>query len=74
MLGALIPFSINTMSIFSFSLNIDECIFIFRNILHFLMTSFVLIAYSFVELYALYEILIQGKKKFVNMVLQIINQ
>ena len=43
-------------------LNVDECIFILRNIFHFLMTPFVLIAYSFVEFYALHEVLIRGKK------------
>ncbi len=43
-------------------LNIDECIFILRNLFHFLMTPFVLIAYSFVEFYALHEVLIRGKK------------
>ncbi|CAF1128815.1 unnamed protein product [Rotaria sordida] len=43
-------------------LNIDECIFILRNFFHFLMTPFVLIGYSFVEFYALHEVMIRGKK------------
>ncbi len=43
-------------------LNIDECIFFLRNFFHFLMTPFVLIAYSFVEFYALHEVMIRGKK------------
>ncbi|CAF1115458.1 unnamed protein product [Adineta steineri] len=43
-------------------LNIQECIFIVRNFYHFLATPFVLLAYSFVELYALHEVLIFGKK------------
>jgi hypothetical protein len=43
-------------------LNIDECIFFLRNLFHFFMTPFVLIAYSFVEFYALHEVMIRGKK------------
>jgi cellulose synthase/poly-beta-1,6-N-acetylglucosamine synthase-like glycosyltransferase len=43
-------------------LNVHECIFILRNFFHFIATPFVLLAYSFVELYALHEILIYGKK------------
>ena len=43
-------------------LNVDECIFFLRNFLHFLLTPFVLIAYSLVELYALHEVMIRGKK------------
>lgn len=42
--------------------HIDECIFILRNFFHFLTTPFVLLAYSFIELYALHEIVIFGKK------------
>ena len=45
-------------------LNVDECIFILRNFLRFLLTPFVLIAYSLVELYALHEVMIRGKKVF----------
>ncbi len=43
-------------------LNIDECIFFVRNLFHYLMTPFVLVAYSFVEFYALHEVMIRGKK------------
>jgi hypothetical protein len=43
-------------------LNVDGCIFILRNVFHFFMTSFVFIAYSLVEFYALHELLIRGKK------------
>lgn len=43
-------------------LNIDECIFFLRNLFHFFMTPFVLIAYSLVEFYALHEVMIRGKK------------
>ena len=43
-------------------LNVDECIFFLRNLLHFLLTPFVLIAYSVVEFYALHEVMIRGKK------------
>lgn len=43
-------------------LNVDECIFVLRNFLHFLLTPLVLIAYSVVEFYALHEVMIRGKK------------
>ncbi len=43
-------------------LNVNECIFILRNLFHFLATPFVLLAYSCVEFYALHEVLIYGKK------------
>jgi len=43
-------------------MKINECIFILRNLFHFILTPFVLLAYSFVELYALHEIVIFGKK------------
>ncbi|CAF1084281.1 unnamed protein product [Rotaria sordida] len=43
-------------------LNIEEYICLPRNFFHFLTTPFVLLAYSFVEFYALHEILIFGKK------------
>jgi cellulose synthase/poly-beta-1,6-N-acetylglucosamine synthase-like glycosyltransferase len=69
-----VMYSLIAVQMFSFSiaflidifipkiLNIDECIFILRNVFHFLMTPFVLIGYSIVELYALHEVLIRGKK------------
>ncbi|CAF4068338.1 unnamed protein product [Rotaria sp. Silwood2] len=43
-------------------LNVDECIFFLRNLFHFITTPFVLLAYSFVEFYALHEVVIFGKK------------
>ncbi|CAF1180235.1 unnamed protein product [Adineta steineri] len=43
-------------------LDVHECIFFLRNLFHFLMTPFVLIAYSLVEFYALHEVMIRGKK------------
>ena len=43
-------------------LEVEECIFILRNFFHFISTPFVLLAYSFVELYALHEVAIFGKK------------
>jgi cellulose synthase/poly-beta-1,6-N-acetylglucosamine synthase-like glycosyltransferase len=43
-------------------MKVNECIFILRNVFHFLSTPFVLLAYSLVELYALHEVLIFGKK------------
>jgi len=43
-------------------MNVDECIFILRNVFHFITTPFVLLAYSFVELYALHEVVLFGKK------------
>ena len=43
-------------------LNVHECIFILRNFFHFIATPFVLLGYSLVELYALHELLIYGKK------------
>lgn len=43
-------------------LEIEECICFIRNGFHFLMTPLVLLAYSLVELYALHEIVIFGKK------------
>ena len=43
-------------------LNVDECIFVLRNLFHFITTPFVLLAYSFVEFYALHEVVIFGKK------------
>lgn len=42
--------------------NIHECIFILRNAFHFISTPFVLLAYSFVEFYALHEVVLFGKK------------
>ena len=43
-------------------INTHECIFILRNAFHFISTPFVLLAYSFVEFYALHEIVLFGKK------------
>ena len=43
-------------------LNVDECIFVLRNLFHFITTPFVLLAYSLAELYALHEVVIFGKK------------
>ena len=43
-------------------LQVEEHISIIRNIFHFITTPFVLLAYSFVELHALHEIAIYGKK------------
>jgi hypothetical protein len=43
-------------------MKIDECIFILRNAFHFVTTPFVLLAYSFVEFYALHEVVIFGRK------------
>jgi hypothetical protein len=43
-------------------MKVDECIFILRNLFHFITTPFVLLTYSFVELYALHEVVIFGKK------------
>lgn len=43
-------------------LEVQECIFVLRNLFHFIATPFVLLAYSFVELYALHEIAIYGKR------------
>jgi len=42
--------------------HIQECICIFRNIFHFISTPFVLLGYSFIELYALHEVVVFGKK------------
>ncbi|CAF1176713.1 unnamed protein product [Rotaria sp. Silwood1] len=43
-------------------MHVDECIFIPRNLFHFITTPFVLLGYSFVEFYALHEVVIFGKK------------
>lgn len=43
-------------------IHVNECIFILRNAFHFISTPFVLLAYSFVEFYALHEVVIFGKK------------
>jgi hypothetical protein len=43
-------------------LKVEECICLLRNAYHFISTPFVLLAYSFVELYALHELIIFGKK------------
>lgn len=43
-------------------LDVQECIFCLRNFFHFIMTPIVLIGYSFVEFYALHELVIFGKK------------
>jgi hypothetical protein len=43
-------------------LEVQEYIFVIRNFFHFITTPFVLLGYSFVELYALHEIAIYGKK------------
>ncbi|CAF1306414.1 unnamed protein product [Adineta ricciae] len=43
-------------------LNVNECIFFLRNLFHFCMTPFVLVAYSLVEFYALHEVMVRGKK------------
>ena len=43
-------------------MNVHEFIFIARNVFHFFATPFVLLAYSFVELYALHEVVIFGRK------------
>jgi cellulose synthase/poly-beta-1,6-N-acetylglucosamine synthase-like glycosyltransferase len=43
-------------------LNVDERIFILRNLFHFITTPFVLLTYSLVEFYALHEVVIFGKK------------
>ncbi|CAF1103224.1 unnamed protein product, partial [Didymodactylos carnosus] len=43
-------------------LNVDECSLILRNLFHLIATPFVLLAYSFVEFYALHEVIIFGKK------------
>ncbi|CAF3311343.1 unnamed protein product [Rotaria socialis] len=43
-------------------LDVKECIFVLRNLFHFLTTPLVLLVYSLVELYALHEILIFGRK------------
>ncbi len=42
-------------------LEVEEYIFVVRNIFHFISTPFVLLGYSFVELYALHEVAIYGK-------------
>lgn len=43
-------------------LGVKEYICLLRNTFHFIMTPFVLLAYSFVELYAFHEIVIFGKE------------
>ena len=43
-------------------MKVNECVFILRNAFYFISTPFVLLAYSFVELYALHEMVILGKK------------
>jgi cellulose synthase/poly-beta-1,6-N-acetylglucosamine synthase-like glycosyltransferase len=43
-------------------LKVEECICLLRNAYHFIATPFVLLAYSFVEFYALHELIIFGKK------------
>lgn len=43
-------------------MDIDECIFFLRNLFHFIVTPIVLLGYSFVEFYALHEIMIFGRK------------
>ncbi|CAF1084614.1 unnamed protein product [Adineta steineri] len=43
-------------------LEVEEYIFVVRNFFHFLTTPFVLLGYSLVELYALHEVAIYGKK------------
>ncbi|CAF1157110.1 unnamed protein product [Rotaria sp. Silwood1] len=43
-------------------INVHQCICILRNAFHFISTPFVLLAYSLVELYALHEVVIFGKK------------
>ncbi|CAF3566079.1 unnamed protein product [Rotaria sp. Silwood1] len=43
-------------------IKVNQCIFILRNAFHFISTPFVLIAYSLVELYALHEVVVLGKK------------
>ena len=43
-------------------LKVKECICLPRNLFHFISTPFVLLAYSLVELYALHEVVIFGKK------------
>jgi hypothetical protein len=43
-------------------MKVHEFIFILRNAFHFISTLFVLLAYSLVELYALHEIVIFGRK------------
>ena len=60
MLIFLIPFLIDIF--IPKLLNIEEDISILRNVFHYLSTPFVLLVYSFVELYALHEIVIFGRK------------
>ncbi|CAF1119521.1 unnamed protein product [Rotaria sordida] len=43
-------------------MNVNQRIFILRNAFHFISTPFVLLAYSLVELYALHEVVIFGRK------------
>ncbi|CAF4076685.1 unnamed protein product [Rotaria sp. Silwood2] len=43
-------------------MHVDECIFIPRNLFHYITTPFVLLGYSFAEFYALHEVVIFGKK------------
>ena len=43
-------------------MNIKEHISFLRNALHWLLTPFVLIGYSLVELYALHEVMVRGKE------------
>ncbi|CAF1148130.1 unnamed protein product [Adineta steineri] len=60
MLTFLVAFIIDTIIVRL--INVHEFIFILRNIFHFISTPFVLVAYSLVELYALHEVVIFGKK------------
>ena len=43
-------------------MNVEEHISFVRNVLHWILTPFVLIGYSLVELYALHEVMIRGKE------------
>ena len=43
-------------------MNVDEDISFIRNILHWILTPFVLIGYSLVEFYALHEVMIRGRE------------
>jgi len=43
-------------------MNVQEHISFVRNVLHWILTPFVLIGYSLVELYALHEVMIRGKE------------
>ena len=43
-------------------MNVDEHINFIQNVLHWILTPFVLIGYSLVELYTLHEVMIRGKE------------